>query len=405
MISKSKILLIVILIMMVIGVFGRTPLSMTVTYLLLVVSTIGHVVFVKNYRRFAKSFNFWYCMGISLMFLSIIMQKIINNQSFVSGFVANFRFYNTGVVVLVYFLLLRYKISYIKFFLALKKAGWINFFAIFIMSLLGIVFINESEITGLVTEVTSGNISKIFIELIAIIYLSYFIVTANFKYLFYTLILFSMHHILELQRFVLLVQLAVVSVAILKVKSKKVKSRLIIPIVFVSCFAILFVTSTETGSSAIERFSQAFSIFTEEKTERIEDYSSAARIYESEIAMKYFYTSPIVGNGLYRSSESEKIFGGEYFYLSDIGVVGVMYVFGVLGLIVLFLQYRYLFRLRVLMGPNVFFNASLLFLLFLLLFSLLTGMSILHYSNFLLSVFLIEYTKSLGFNKSHHGKK
>lgn len=391
--------------MMIIGVFELTPLSRIVTYILLVISTIGHVIFMRNKNSFSSSFIFWYAIGISLMGLSMIMQYIINNQSFISGFVANFRFYNSGSVVFIYFLLLKYNISSVSLFTVLKKAGWVNSFVIFSMFSLGFMFIHESEITGVITEVHSGKMQKTFINLIAIIYLSYFLMRTNFKYLLYALMLFSIHHIYEIQRFALLVQICVVIVALLKVKSKKVKYRFFIPSFFVLSSVILFLFSSETGSNIIERFSHAFSIFTVENSESIKDASSAARIWETDIAMKHFYTSPIVGNGLYRSSESENIFGDVHFYLSDIGVVGILYVFGVLGLIVLLLQYRYLFKLRVLMGSNVLLNASILFLIYFMLDSLLTGKSILNYSSFLLCVFLIEYTQLLICNNSYNDKK
>jgi hypothetical protein len=387
--------------MMIIGVFDLTPLSRIVSYLLLVVSTIGHLFFFKYHRFFSKSFRFWYSMGLALMVLSIIMQNIINNQSFISGFVANVRFYKVGGVVFVYFWLLKYKISPIKLFEVLRKAGWLNFLVILTMVATGFIFSNESDITGVVTEVDAGKIQKTFVNLIAIIYLSYFISSANYKYLFYALILFSAHHLEEIQRFALLVQLCVVMIAFMKVQGKKLKYRLFIQVIFAISFSILFLFSSESGSSIVDRFSQAFSIFTAKNASSINDASSAARIYETDIAMEHFYASPLVGNGFYRSSESEYIFEGAHFYLSDIGVVGILYVFGVLGIIVLMLQYRFLFKSRVLMGSNVLVNASFLFLFYFMLMSLLTGQSILNYCSFVLCVFLIEYTQLLKPKKSY----
>ena len=117
---------IIFLIAYILGVFDLTPLIISLTQIVLIFSTVGHFVFLFYYKSFPKEFKFWYLFGIFLMLLSTFMQNIINGQSFVSGFVANFKFYNIGALALIFYWFFKYKISMQHLGRGLIIAGWIN---------------------------------------------------------------------------------------------------------------------------------------------------------------------------------------------------------------------------------------------------------------------------------------
>lgn len=112
-----------------------------------------------------------------------------------------------------------------------------------------------------------------------------------------------------------------------------------------------------------------------------EDSSANARLLSSALVLPYIQKHPLLGSGLLShqwGGGSQHIFG-EYFYETDIGVVGVVYAFGLIGLLLFLWQYRFAARAakrvpRELQGPLC--DATHGFLLFTALFSLTTGICV-----------------------------
>ena len=222
---------IIFLIAYIIGVFELTPLNRSFTQIVLIFSTVGYFVFLLYYKFFPKKFKFWYILGIFFMFLSILMQNIINGQSFVSGFVANFRFYNIGVLALIFYWFIKYKISLRHLIRGLITAGWINLIVIVLMYVTDYSFINESELTGIVVVTHAGIMKKSLVDLVGIIYLVFFFKSDKYKYLIFAILFFSIHHIYELQRFALLNQIFLFYVAFRKIYNFKAKLKFFAPAV------------------------------------------------------------------------------------------------------------------------------------------------------------------------------
>ena len=111
------------------------------------------------------------------------------------------------------------------------------------------------------------------------------------------------------------------------------------------------------------------------------------------IALNGFFESPIIGNGVFRSSIKEDLFGDVHFYLSDIGIIGTLYAFGIIGPLV------YLFQIKTF--QKMTFESALLFglklnMVYLLFNSILTGSAIFHPAGFM--VLLSLYMKTKQFN-------
>lgn len=331
------------------------------------------------------------------MSTSIVMQFIINGQSLVSGFVANFRLYNIGALALICYWLVKYKISMQHLVKGLITAGWINLSIIILIYVTDFTFTSASELTGEIHYTHAGILKKTLIDLVAIIYLVFYFHNNKYKYLILAIFFFSVHHLYDLQRFALLMQIFIIFIAFMKTHNFRAKKSFLIPALIIIFSCTIFLFNSQPGQNTINRFSQSFMIFSDDS--KITDTSTQARILEAVIALEHFNKSPYFGNGLYRESEKEAIFGDDYFYLSDIGLFGVLYTFGILGLLVIIFQYKFLYKSMDYINLNIWSGVGVLSMLYLLLNTLLTGKSILSFSFFLFCVLFIEFSKLEGKNK------
>ena len=103
---------------------------------------------------------------------------------------------------------------------------------------------------------------------------------------------------------------------------------------------IQYTYNAEYTEKRIEKYSDAFSVVVNQ--EETEDPSANARILETAIAIPYIQEHWLIGNGQlsYQWQGGYKEILG-YFYPSDIGFIGILYVYGIAGTLILFLQYFY----------------------------------------------------------------
>jgi hypothetical protein len=79
---------------------------------------------------------------------------------------------------------------------------------------------------------------------------------------------------------------------------------------------------------------------------KVKDVTAEARLLETLTALPYIQEHPLLGNGII-SNQWERGTKGELgtdFYAADIGLIGVVYDFGLLGLLVLAYQFKYAIR-------------------------------------------------------------
>ncbi|MDC0664158.1 O-antigen ligase family protein [Marinobacter sp. SS21] len=125
-----------------------------------------------------------------------------------------------------------------------------------------------------------------------------------------------------------------------------------------------------------DRFSSAFTVlFSQEMTS---DFSANARIIETRVAIPYIEKNPLFGNGIVSHKWKGGYEGvmGEYFYPSDIGVIGVVFIYGIIGLFAYLLQFYFAwyFSSRVSERTHMpFLDAIKGYILFFLIHSLITG--------------------------------
>tara|TARA_R110001583_G_C5620893_1_gene406253 strand:+ start:269 stop:1495 length:1227 start_codon:yes stop_codon:yes gene_type:complete len=407
MISRKKWVLAILLLITILflNVFSLTPLAIIISYLTLAVSTIGHFVFLLESKKIPKPVKTWYFIGLLLMCISIFTSYIHYGQSFVSGFIANINFYHVGSVIVFYYLFLKHRITFPSLFSILSKAGWLLLILIVIMAITKFAFINESELTGKLVIVSAGKVSKEFINLLAVFWFSKFLFKNNYKYLLYTILFFAGNHFEKIQRFAFVVTILTIGVGLLKNRNKLSNLKFILPVVFAIPFVGIYFNYSIENSDIIDRFIEASKIFTSEADD-INDISAAIRISETEFAIEHFKLHPLFGNGFYRSSESDKVIGEDtYFYPSDVGIFGVLYNLGILGLVVFFGQIILLWKYLKIKYTNPYQFGSVLGLLFIITTSFLTGSTINTYQIFFFYVCLLSLSNVTILNATkHYGK-
>ncbi|MEA3276735.1 MAG: hypothetical protein U9Q81_15865 [Pseudomonadota bacterium] len=106
---------------------------------------------------------------------------------------------------------------------------------------------------------------------------------------------------------------------------------------------LFYIVLPETLFAFVDRFGQAFDVLV--TGSEGSDDSSNARIQEALKALPYVKANLLLGNGDLSAqwqSGFESVFG--YFFISDIGFIGGLFVFGIVGLVILYGMYWFFLR-------------------------------------------------------------
>jgi hypothetical protein len=124
-----------------------------------------------------------------------------------------------------------------------------------------------------------------------------------------------------------------------------------------------------------------------------DEASSAIRFRELQTAIDYICKNPILGNGFISNQWNggfRDIFG--YFYPVDIGLLGNVFVFGILGTILIYLPYYFSLSMsRKVISGNVFFKTCEYMLLFFFLSMFFSAVNIRDSSSIMFLVCLLYY--------------
>jgi len=137
----------------------------------------------------------------------------------------------------------------------------------------------------------------------------------------------------------------------------------------------LYVFKEDFFNRMVEKFDDAFSVVL--KGELTKDTSANARIVETNVALPYIKKNWIFGNGDL-SNQWENGYRGRlgYFYPSDVGLIGVIYLYGVVGLFFFYYQYLFAIRYSRYSGIKIYdplTDVSKVYLLYMFLHSFVTG--------------------------------
>jgi O-antigen ligase len=139
---------------------------------------------------------------------------------------------------------------------------------------------------------------------------------------------------------------------------------------------VIFSVFPSAVSKRIGGFSDAFTAVLTGST--TQDSSANARILEVWAALPYIQEHPLLGNGVVSQqwNGGSQTAMGEYFFASDIGIVGIVFSYGILGLLLYLWQYRFAFRASKELSASFhtpLVDATKAFLLYSALYSVETG--------------------------------
>jgi len=128
-------------------------------------------------------------------------------------------------------------------------------------------------------------------------------------------------------------------------------------------------------NTIISKFSDAFFVASGSKTS-VQDASASIRVLEVGLAVPHIYERPLMGNGQisaqWNGGTDEVI--GKGFAEEDIGVLGIVFSFGLVGLIYLPIQYLLAWRVaRQKIGRSLVVQVTLTIIMFTLISSITTG--------------------------------
>ena len=137
-------------------------------------------------------------------------------------------------------------------------------------------------------------------------------------------------------------------------------------------------------------YKNVFNVFIGESPD---EASSAVRFMEMNIALDYISKNPLLGNGFISNQWNggwHDILG--YFYPVDIGLLGNIFVFGVIGTTLLYLPYAYSYTLaKQIRSNDVFFKTCEYMLLFFFLSMFFSAVNIRDSSSIMFLVCLLYY--------------
>jgi hypothetical protein len=172
-------------------------------------------------------------------------------------------------------------------------------------------------------------------------------------------------------------------------------------------------------SSVFSLFASALNVFVGDEAQ---DSSAASRVLQVDIAWNGFKDNPLLGNG-FISSEWNEGFSGKYkyFFPSDVGWLGILFIHGTIGFIILNIPFiaSFLFSRKIPTDQKTsFYNAIESFMIYIFFHSIFAAFSIkkigmiafpfaiIYYFRFKLNTYQLDSSKltSSDYKTSHFGE-
>jgi hypothetical protein len=148
---------------------------------------------------------------------------------------------------------------------------------------------------------------------------------------------------------------------------------------------ILYAAFPAALSARAAGFADVFAVLTggtagTDQTSTIQSVSANQRIFETLAALPYIQEHPLLGNGVISNQwGGGKDRLGEFFFAADIGVIGIAFSYGIIGLFLYLFQYRFAWNAARKLPPSFhtpLLDATKAFVLFTALYSLETGLCV-----------------------------
>lgn len=369
--------------------FTLTPLGKPMHYLSALLSCIGFVLVALFYRSFPKSLK-WFAFAFILLFVqSVLSTHYVYGQSFVEGMNASAGLFLCGMLFIPYYLVIRHGVSIDLVSRIIINLAWIYFFFLVYANAVGMSFNNVDE-----QEFSVMSMRKGLINLAVFIYIDRYFRVRHFKYFIFGIILFSANHLSDFQRNIFFDFSLTILFMLYAYRLRTSGILLTLGLLILVPVLSIFLQASSYGGTLEEKLGSVFELFEEEQS-RYSDYSIGARVKEANYAIESIQKYPITGVGRISSKNVESYTGLGYFYVSDIGIIGLFFSFGILGMIIYLNQIRYWwrnqFKKHFKFGSEL--NGYIVFLLFSILYTTVTGSIVFNPAGFLIVIVFIEAGK------------
>lgn len=334
------------------------------------------------FEKFDKKYKFISKTYLGILFfiplISAIRSNIVFGQSIINGLTSHLNYYMYLSSIFFYYYIKIKDPDLNKLKKSVIALGWISFVILFIIKIL----FQDLRITipsyDGITEYTYSvnNISSPFIIWVGFYYLGKYKVTSNTKNLFYFLLFISFTIIFYNARTFSAMLLIILSIFYFKEinrKTDRFKIGIFI-LICTLCFIFLSVINPliyEFFENKILLFTDAANVF---KGNEVSDFSANARLLQSDLAFSFLKNNFLFGVGQLKASIKE-YYLSEYFYPSDIGLLGVLFNYGLIGLLILSFQIKIFYNAfkSNFIRNNSFLLGTSYFLFFKYLSSIFTG--------------------------------
>lgn len=387
MIKYKNIILPIVAMLIIFGLdsLALTPLNKLSKIAGLLSGASGIAMLLIFYRQYPPQLRKFGAFYVALLVISILDSFLIYHQTLPDGIASNALILSSGSVFIIYYLLARFKVPMKDTVRYILGTTWVAFAIYLVLFASNYKYVNT---TG--DEFGFDTLRKGIVNIGALIYLVYFFEKNHIKYLAFSIILFSVNHWFDFQRFLFFAYLLCISFLLFTYRKNRTGVRFLAVMLFVIPLSIVGVSTTQFGQQFLQKYGAVIS-FVEENNEE-SDSSIDARVIESEIAWNSFKKYPVTGVGMIGGKMREQITSTSHFFVSDIGILGIMYVFGTLGLIFYFYQWRYFVQIYKRQYQSLHIYSVTI--LFTLIHSLITGRSILAPMELLLMITLFELART-----------
>jgi len=369
--------LLVILILLVNFDFFRATLFWDFeTLFRFALSIIGLLYIIFNLKKINPQIKKWVIIFYSFAFYLIVPSSLNLNQSVKDTVIANYALFSVSSSLVLYILFQSKQIKFDveKIFLLLI---WLDFSVLLLLNITDTTLIYTSIFTGSSIESPTYSFCNSFIIFGVLYYFISYIQKRNLFHLILSMVLFFIPFIFKLQRMQFIFTI-IVCLAFIVIISKKLRAGLIlkISIIFIIFQFELFLLPGDFLDDNLIKLSDAFNLFNPKA--KISDVSTLARVGQIDYALENIAKNPLLGNGIVRSSNAKKVYGNLYFIYVDIGLIGLIYIGGIFGLLLYLYQVFdsiKKIKFKQILNNSVFDNAVILYLLFIVFSSFMTGLT------------------------------
>lgn len=252
-------------------------------------------------------------------------------QNVFSSLIANGNLFNVFSLIFVVKWLYLKEIDFKRLIRYIVLFTWVYSFLLIVLMLFDFKIEVVSPVDGRVDLWGANKLSKNLIFFTWFYYFEKYRTLRKYKYLFFLSWFLFVTQFFDIQRGDLVFLSSTIFIFYLLNSNHKFLSVILISIFgIVVNFLFYFVLE---GTLIFDKFQQLLLLLEPSNWHLITDSSVGVRIREVEFALNYISQSPVFGFGLLRISNYSVFFPGKYFHLGDIGLFGVMFSFGAVGLI------------------------------------------------------------------------